>query len=59
MKYEDIYLRAYENGHALQAGLTRYFDFYNQRRIHQSHDYQTPYEMYYTTSVSEPPAIAA
>jgi len=39
VKYEDIYLRAYENGRGLQAGLTRYFDFYNRRRIHQSHDY--------------------
>jgi hypothetical protein len=29
-------LRAYENGRALQAGLTRYFDFYNRRRIHSS-----------------------
>ncbi len=36
VKYEDIYLRAYENGRALQAGLTRYFDFYNRRRIHSS-----------------------
>ena len=26
VKYEDIYLRAYESGRALQAGLTRYFD---------------------------------
>ncbi len=36
VKYEDIYLRAYENGRELQAGLIRYFDFYNRRRIHQS-----------------------
>jgi putative transposase len=59
VKYEDIYLRAYENGHELQAGLTRYFDFYNRRRIHQSHDYQTPDEIYYATVVGEPLAIAA
>jgi putative transposase len=50
VKYEDIYLRAYENGRDLQAGLTRYFDFYNRRRIHQSHEYQTPDEIYYTTA---------
>ncbi len=59
VKYEDIYLRAYENGRALQAGLARYFDFYNRRRIHQSHDYQTPDEIYYATDVGEPLAIAA
>jgi putative transposase len=59
VKYEDIYLRAYENGRELQAGLTRYFDFYNRRRIHQSHEYQTPDEIYYATTVREPLAIAA
>jgi transposase InsO family protein len=59
VKYEDIYLRAYENGRDLQAGLTRYFDFYNRRRIHQSHDYQTPDEIYCVSTVTEPLAIAA
>jgi putative transposase len=49
VKYEDIYLRAYENGRDLQTGLTRYFDFCNRRRIHQSHDCQTPDEIYYAT----------
>jgi putative transposase len=59
VKYEDIYLRAYQNGRELQAGLTRYFDFYNRRRIHQSHEYQTPDEIYYATNADEPLAIAA
>jgi hypothetical protein len=35
------------------------FDFYNRRRIHQSHDYQTPDEIYYATRAGEPLAIAA
>jgi hypothetical protein len=35
------------------------FDFYNRRRIHQSHEYQTPDEIYYATTVREPLAIAA
>ena len=59
VKYEDIYLRAYENGRDLQSGLTRYFDFYNRRRIHQSHDYQTPDKIYYATNLGAPMAIAA
>ena len=59
VKCEDIYLRAYENGRVVQAGLTRYFDFYNRRRIHQSHEYQTPDEIYYATNAGEPLAIAA
>jgi putative transposase len=50
---------AFSNGRELQAGLARYFDFYNRRRIHQSHEYQTPDEIYYATNVGEPLAIAA
>ena len=59
MKYEDINLRAHENGRDLQDGLSRYFDFYNRRRIHQSHDYQTPDEICYPPDAGEPLAIAA
>ncbi len=32
VKYEDIYLHAYETGTQLRRGLTEYFDFYNTRR---------------------------
>ena len=59
VKYEDIYLRGYENGSEVQAGLTRYFDFYNRRRIHQTHDYCTPDEIYFGTAGTEPLAMAA
>ena len=41
VKYESIYLRAYENGTQLRRGLTEYFDFYNTQRTHQALDYQT------------------
>ncbi len=47
VKYENIYLRAYENGTQLRRGLTEYFDFYNARRTHQALDYQTPDDVYY------------
>ena len=47
VKYEDIYLHAYEDGRQLQAGLTKYFHFYNGRRLHQSHGYRTPDEVYF------------
>ena len=59
VKYEDVYLRAYENGREVQAGLTQYFDFYNRRRIHQTHDYRTPDEVYFGTAATEPLAMAA
>src|SRR5277367_5725526 len=47
VKYENIYLRAYETGTQLRRGLTEYFDFYNTRRTHQALDYQTPDDVYY------------
>lgn len=59
VKYEDIYLHAYENGRELLAGLTRYFEFYNRRRLHQAHEYRTPDEIYYARSPGEASAIAA
>jgi putative transposase len=46
VKYEDIYLKAYENGLDLYEGLKKYFIFYNNDRFHQSLNYKTPGEMY-------------
>jgi len=42
VKYEDIYLREYTDGHVLQTGLGRYFGFYNHERPHSALDNQTP-----------------
>ncbi len=47
VKYEDIYLRAYETPAALRAGLVRYFDFYNTRRRHSALDRRTPDGVYF------------
>lgn len=42
VKYEDIYLRDYADGHALHAGLARYFRFYNHKRPHSALANGTP-----------------
>ncbi len=42
VKYEDVYLRAYETLAALRAGLDKYFRFYNTRRPHTGLDRRTP-----------------
>jgi putative transposase len=57
VKYENIYLYAYEDGLSLYQGLYRYFDFYNHERLHQSLDYETPgsYYLTYNTQASESP----
>jgi len=46
VKYENIYLNVYENGLSLRKGLTNYFDFYNNHRLHQSLNYQPPFVKY-------------
>jgi putative transposase len=47
VKYEDVYLRAYETVAELKEGLSRYFDFYCRRRPHQSLDNRTPWDVYW------------
>ncbi len=47
VKYENVYLRAYENGSALRKGLHEYFEFYNTERKHQALDYRRPDDVYY------------
>ena len=46
VKYEEVYLREYANGHELIRSLRRYFDYYNNRRPHSSLGYRTPAEVY-------------
>jgi putative transposase len=49
VKYESIYLHAYETPREVRVALARYFAFYNGRRPHQSLGYRTPDEIYFGT----------
>ena len=46
IKYENIYLNAYEDGLELWRGIDSYIRFYNTKRPHQSLDYETPEKVY-------------
>lgn len=46
IKYEDIYLKSYENGWELERGIEAYMMRYNFRRPHQSLEDATPEEVY-------------
>ena len=46
VKYECVYLHAFEDGVQLYNGLDTYFTFYNTERFHQSLDYETPESLY-------------
>jgi putative transposase len=47
LKYEDIYLKDYEDVPALVTGVGSYLDFYNGERLHQSLDNRTPASLYF------------
>ncbi len=47
VKQEEVYIREYQNMGDAVDGLGRYFDFYNQQRLHQSLQYQTPAHVYW------------
>jgi putative transposase len=47
VKYEEVYLHAYESVSDARAGLSRYFQFYNQRRPHRGLEGRTPDECYF------------
>ena len=53
VKYEDVYLRAYETPSELRRGLARYFDFYNARRRHSALDRRTPDAVYFDQEACE------
>lgn len=46
VKYEDVYLHAYESGIDLFKGLKRYFQFYNQVRRHSSIGQKRPKDVF-------------
>jgi len=47
VKYEEVYLFDYEDGKDARNRLNAYLAFYNQERVHQSLEYQTPAEVYF------------
>jgi len=46
VKYDNIYVRDYQTVGDTRSGLREYFGLYNTERIHQSLDYQTPWEVH-------------
>jgi putative transposase len=46
LKYECVYLHAFETGSQANAGIGRWIEFYNHRRPHSTHGIKTPAEAY-------------
>ena len=56
IKYEEVYLHAYESVSQAKAGIGRYIDFYNTRRPHSTLDKKTPDEFYFASLPALPKA---
>jgi putative transposase len=47
VKYEEVYLKAYDNVPEARTSIGRYLDFYNSRRPHSRHGGRTPDQAWY------------
>jgi putative transposase len=47
VKYEEVYLHAYDSVAEARQGLDQYFKFYNNRRPHSSLAEKTPDNVYF------------
>lgn len=56
VKYEEVYLHAYDTVSEARTGIGKYFDVYNRRRPHSSLEGNTPDQVYYS---SQPLTLAA
>ena len=59
IKYEEVYLHAYESVSEARGGIGRYLDLYNNRRPHSSLDGRTPDDAYFGHDSMPPIRLAA
>jgi putative transposase len=60
VKYEEVYLRAYDSVAQARASIGRYLDFYNRKRPHSSLGARTPDQAYFHHQPqAQPQALAA
>jgi putative transposase len=59
VKYEEVYLHAYDSVSEARASLGRYLDLYNRRRPHSSLDDMTPDQAYFGPQSMLPVRLAA
>lgn len=53
LKYEEVYLKAYESPRQAETEIGRYFRFYNEKRRHQGLQRKTPDDVYFADLLTE------
>jgi putative transposase len=56
LKYEEVYLKAYESVESARTNIAEWIRFYNFERPHQALGYSTPWEVYCRQEVALSPA---
>ena len=46
LKYEEVYIKAYNTVAYAKIGIKKYLAFYNNIRLHQALGYKTPLQVY-------------
>ncbi len=46
LKYEEVYLKAYESVAEARQGIADYLEFYNHQRLHQALSYRAPRQVF-------------
>jgi putative transposase len=46
LKFEEVYLKAYQNVAQARRGIAAYFNFYNNERLHQALGYRAPRQVF-------------
>ena len=58
LKYECVYLHAWETGSQARAGIGRWITFYNHQRPHTAHGGQPPAVVYFNSIETDQQALA-
>jgi putative transposase len=56
VKYEEVYLKAYDTVSEARASIGRYLEFYNRRRPHSKLERRTPDQVYFNLPLPLPRA---
>jgi putative transposase len=59
LKYEEVYLYAYDGVQDARRGIGIYFDFFNDERHHQALGNRTPSEIYFASLIEWSPVESA
>lgn len=53
VKYEEVYIKGYGSPREARVGIGSYFEFYNNKRVHQALDYRTPAEVHFGNRIEK------